>query len=161
MTSARHSGSNGMGNVLISQGNIFDSPAHVLVCPVNCEGTMGAGLALEFSKRYPGIVKQYKELCTSGMLEPGAPLLVSENGRSILLFPTKVFWRQGSRYEWIEEGLETFVKTYGNGANGKSFAFPMLGCGLGGLDKDRVVTLFHKHLVPEKLDIDVYIYDPK
>ena len=34
-------------------GNIFDSGADVLVCPVNCVGVMGAGLAKQFAKRMP------------------------------------------------------------------------------------------------------------
>ena len=35
------------------EGNIFDSPAQVIVNPVNTVGVMGKGIALEFKKRYP------------------------------------------------------------------------------------------------------------
>ena len=38
---------------LVNDGNIFDSKCDALVCPVNCMGVMGRGLALEFKKRYP------------------------------------------------------------------------------------------------------------
>lgn len=33
--------------------NIFDIQAEAYVVPVNCVGIMGAGLALEFRRRYP------------------------------------------------------------------------------------------------------------
>ena len=35
------------------EGNIFDSPAQVIVNPVNTVDVMGKGIALEFKKRYP------------------------------------------------------------------------------------------------------------
>ena len=46
-------------------GDIFDSPAHTLVNPVNCVGVMGAGLALEFKKRFPQEFKNYVQFCRS------------------------------------------------------------------------------------------------
>jgi len=39
--------------ITTKHGSIFDSRAQVLVCPVNCVGVMGKGLALEFKKRRP------------------------------------------------------------------------------------------------------------
>ena len=47
-------------------GSIFDSTAGVLVNPVNTKGVSGAGLALEFKKRFPRCTKRYEELCATG-----------------------------------------------------------------------------------------------
>ena len=35
------------------EGNIFDSPAQVIVNTVNTVGVMGKGIAQEFKNRYP------------------------------------------------------------------------------------------------------------
>ena len=37
------------------EGDLFNSPAQVLVNTVNTVGVMGKGIALEFKKRYPEI----------------------------------------------------------------------------------------------------------
>ncbi len=35
------------------KGNIFESPAQVIVNTVNTVGVMGKGIALEYKKKYP------------------------------------------------------------------------------------------------------------
>ena len=45
------------------EGDLFNSPAQVLVNTVNTVGVMGKGIALEFKKRYPEMFKQYKKMC--------------------------------------------------------------------------------------------------
>jgi O-acetyl-ADP-ribose deacetylase (regulator of RNase III) len=36
---------------------VFDTDATTIVNTINCDGFMGAGLALEFSLRYPDMLK--------------------------------------------------------------------------------------------------------
>lgn len=55
----------------ICKGDLFESKAQVLVNPVNLNGVMGKGLALEFKKRYPEMFKQYRELCKNRNFLPG------------------------------------------------------------------------------------------
>ena len=43
--------------------SIFESGAEALVCPVNCVGVMGAGLAKEFKERFPEITHSYNYSC--------------------------------------------------------------------------------------------------
>ena len=52
-------------------GDIFESQAKVLVNPVNCVGIMGAGLALQFKRRYPEEFNTYKIVCQNKEIEPG------------------------------------------------------------------------------------------
>ena len=81
----------------------------------------------------------------------------------MLLFPTKKHWRNPSKLEYIEKGLEKFVKNWDRlGAN--SIAFPRLGCGNGGLDWEEVRPLMEKYLNPLPLQILIYVdnyNDPK
>ncbi|MBU1194170.1 MAG: macro domain-containing protein [Proteobacteria bacterium] len=139
-------------------GNIFDSNAQTLVNTVNCVGVMGKGIALEFKKRFPDMMKDYKTRCTTKMIQPGEPYLFRDLiGTSILNFPTKNHWRSPSRLEDIIKGLYIFTQKYKDWGI-KSIAFPPLGCGNGGLDWKIVGPLMYQSFI--SLDISVEIYAP-
>jgi len=137
------------------EGNIFDSPAQVIVNTVNTVGVMGKGLALSFRQRYPDMFQRYKKVCERRQLTIGKLMLFYEQDHWLLLFPTKENWRNPSKLEYIEKGLLKFVDTYAE-KNIVSIAFPRLGCGNGELDWNAVRPLMEKYLKP--LPIDVYIY---
>ena len=120
------------------QGDIFQSQARTLVCPVNTVGVMGKGLALRFRQLYPEMYQEYRARYQDG-------------------FPTKRHWRNSSRYEWISQGLSAFVGTY-ESMGITSVAFPALGCGLGGLDFDFACRIMDWYLAD--LPIDVQVYEP-
>ncbi len=137
------------------EGDLFNSPAQVLVNTVNIVGVMGKGIALEFKKRYPDMFKHYKEQCDKHKLIIGKLMLWYAPDHWILQFPTKEHWRSPSKMEYIEKGLMTFVRKYAD-YNISSIAFPKLGCGNGELDWNDVKILMEKYL--KDLPIDVYIY---
>ena len=136
-------------------GDIFESPAQVIVNTVNTVGVMGKGLALSFKKRYPQMFERYKNVCEKNLFTIGKLMLFYEPDHWILLFPTKENWRNPSKLEYIEKGLMKFVQTYAE-KNITSIAFPRLGCGNGELDWNDVKPLMEKYL--KSLPIDVYIY---
>ncbi len=137
------------------EGDIFKSPAQVLVNPVNTEGVMGKGLALEFKKRYPDMFRSYREVCDQQELKTGRLMLYYEPDHWILLFPTKEHWKNPSRLEYVEAGLEKFRRTYAEKGI-TSVAFPRLGCGNGELNWSAVRPVMEKYL--SNLPINVYIY---
>ncbi len=137
------------------EGDIFSSPAQVIVNTVNTVGVMGKGIALEFKNRYPHMFEIYKRVCEKRQLSIGKLMLVYEPDHWILLFPTKQNWRYPSKLEYIESGLIKFTQTYVE-KNISSIAFPKLGCGNGELEWDQVKALMEKYLKP--LPIDIYIY---
>lgn len=137
------------------EGDIFESPAQVIVNTVNTVGVMGKGVALSYKKRYPEMFESYKTVCEQGLLKIGKLMLFYEADYWVLLFPTKENWRQPSKLEYIEAGLQKFVQSYA--AKGiTSVAFPRLGCGNGELNWDEVKPLMEKYL--KKLPIPIYIY---
>lgn len=136
-------------------GDIFDSPAQVIVNTVNTVGVMGKGLALTFKQRYPDMFEAYRTACEKHQLTTGKLMLWYAPDHWLLLFPTKENWRNPSKLEYIEKGLYKFVNTYTD-KNITSVAFPRLGCGNGELNWDDVRPLMEKYLKP--LPIDVYIY---
>lgn len=137
------------------EGDIFKSPAQVLVNTVNTVGVMGKGIALEFKKRYPDMFRVYRDICDKRNLKTGSLLLCYEPDHWVLLFPTKEHWRNPSQLDYIEKGLDKFSRTYADKGI-TSIAFPRLGCGNGELKWDDVRPVMEKYL--DKLPIDVYIY---
>lgn len=137
------------------EGNIFDSPAQVIVNTVNTVGVMGKGLALSFKKRYPKMFEKYREVCEKHRFSIGQLMLFYEEDHWLLLFPTKENWRNPSKLEYIEKGLMKFVNTYAEKGI-TSIAFPRLGCGNGELSWDDVKPIMEKYL--SALPIDIYIY---
>ena len=137
------------------EGDLFKSPAQVIVNTVNTVGVMGKGIALEFKKHYPDMFTAYRTACEKRQLKTGKLMLWYAPDHWILLFPTKEHWRNPSKLEYIENGLRKFVNTYAE-KHITSIAFPKLGCGNGELNWTDVQPLMEKYL--RELPIDVYIY---
>ena len=137
------------------EGNIFNSPAQVIVNTVNTVGVMGKGLALSFKKRYPKMFEAYKRACDKHQLTIGKLMLYYAPDHWIMMFPTKESWRNPSKLEYLEAGLNKFVTTYAE-KKITSIAFPKLGCGNGELSWTDVKPVMEKYLKP--LPITVYIY---
>lgn len=140
------------------KGNLFESGADCLVNTVNCEGFMGKGIAYQFKMRFPENDKSYIRACKSGQLTVGKVHYYVEEGITIINFPTKNKWREKSKLEYVEEGLDAFVKILPS-LNVKKIAIPPLGCGNGGLDWNVV-----KKIIEDKLSVfkqyQFVVYEP-
>ncbi len=144
--------------VTFKKGNIFNSSAQVITNTINIVGVMGAGLALEYKNRYPQMFADYKKRCQLGEIKPGQPYLWEDEHSQILNFPTKRHWKDSSRIEDIEDGLQYLANNYQQ-LEIQSLALPPLGCGLGGLEWEIVRPLIEKYLghIP---DLEVFVYEP-
>ena len=136
--------------------SIFDSPAQTLVNTVNTVGVMGKGIAKEFKSTYPDMYREYRRLCDDGGLRIGTLHLWRGSEPWVLNFPTKTTWRQPSKMEYIERGLDNFRRNHEK-MGITSISFPPLGCGNGNLDWDEVRPLMEAYL--RTLPIAVYIHD--
>lgn len=145
----------------IIYGNIWNTKCQTLVNTVNCEGVMGAGLALEAKLRYPEMYKKYKEHCDKGFLKIGLlSLYTNSEPYWILNFPTKDRWKLPSKEQYIIDGLQKFVQTYEQKGI-ESIAFPVLGGLNGGLDENRVIDIMLSFLSDLPIMVEIYRYDPK
>ncbi|MBO9375554.1 hypothetical protein GG804_02135 [Sphingomonas histidinilytica] len=140
------------------RGDMLEASAHILVNAVNCVGVMGAGVALAFKRHYPAMFLDYQRACRAGMVRPGRlHVWQSATGRLIVNLPTKRHWRDASRYEDVESGLDAlhdFVRPLGP----TTIALPALGCGHGGLDWARVSPIIHRKL--GDLEAHIVVYAP-
>ena len=148
--------------IVFKSGNLFDSECQTLVNTVNCIGVMGAGIAKQYKQKYPEMFGEYKLACNNEELNIGGDIWIWDyidlyKPKKILCFATKEHWMYPSKIEWIERGLQNFVKNYKKW-NITSIAWPKLGCTNGKLDwENEVKPLMFKYLQP--LDIICEIYE--
>ncbi len=146
-----------------TSGNLLDAPVEALVNTVNCVGVMGKGIALQFRQAYPDNYKVYRAACERGEVRPGQ-MLVYERGqlinpRYIINFPTKQHWKEKSRMEYIDAGLDALVQEVK--ARGiQSIAIPPLGAGSGGLDWAKVKPKIEKAFARQR-NMRVLLYAPQ
>ena len=147
----------------ITTGDILKAKADALVNTVNCVGVMGRGIALQFSKAFPMVLKAYETACKRGEVQIGrvmsCDLNRSEQPHYVINLPTKKHWRNKSLIEYVDTGLLALVAEVQR-LGIKSIAIPPLGCGLGGLDwkdvRPRIEQAFAA--LPE---VRVLLFEPK
>jgi O-acetyl-ADP-ribose deacetylase (regulator of RNase III) len=154
--------------ITVHRGSILKDGADALVNPVNCDGVMGAGLAVQFRDAFPGYFDAYAAACKAYDLAPGG-VHVWDAARPapgptwIVSFPTKDRWRSRSKLSDVTMGLGwlRLVIEAGQQMPGlASIAVPALGCGLGGLDWADVRPVIESTLgdIP---DVRLHLYPPQ
>jgi O-acetyl-ADP-ribose deacetylase (regulator of RNase III) len=149
--------------IAFTEGNLLDDKAEALVNTVNTVGVMGKGVALMFKEAFPDNFQAYVDACKRKEIRVGRVFVTERlnwigGPRWIVNFPTKQHWRNPSKIEWIEEGLQD-LKRFLIERKVKSIALPALGSGNGGLDwtdvKPAIAAAFG-----DLPDIDVTVYEP-
>lgn len=145
------------------RGNLLDAQCDALVNTVNTVGIMGKGIALQFKRAYPDVFKIYAQACKAEEVVPGRMHVVSVGGlvggpRWIINFPTKRHWRNASRLDDIEAGLQDLRRVILE-LNIKSIAIPPLGCGNGGLDWREVRPAIETALA-DLDNVQIHVYEP-
>lgn len=141
-------------------GDLFQSPAKVLVNPVNTVGVMGRGIAADFKRYYPAMFAEYQALCRAGRLDTGRLWLYRTPHKWVLNFPTKKHWRASSQLDYVEAGLQKLVASFAEWGL-TSISFPRLASGAGGLDwETQVRPLIEAYLAPLPVAVYLHVYDP-
>jgi O-acetyl-ADP-ribose deacetylase (regulator of RNase III) len=139
-------------------GDLFQSPAKVLVNTVNTVGVMGKGIAKDFKTFFPEMFIGYQRLSEQKRIDIGKLYLWRGPYKWVLNFPTKKHWRYPSKPEYIEAGLKKFVAGYAH-YSFSSVAFPQLGCGHGELDwEEQVQPLMERYLSNLPIDVFIHLY---
>jgi len=95
-----------MFNIL--EKSIFDVKSDAYVNTINCVGAMGAGIAIEFKKKYPEMFDEYKRKCNLKEIRPGDCYVYrNSDGIYILGLAVKDDWRNWSTVHWIEQSIQS------------------------------------------------------
>lgn len=148
--------------ITYTTGDLFEAQTEAIVNTVNTVGVMGKGIALQFKNRFPENYLTYKKACEQDLLKIG-DLLITENNslffKYIINFPTKKHWRNPSKYEYVEKGLDTLIEEL-KIRNIKSVALPPLGAGNGKLEWEKVKVILNEKL--KKLpEVEFIIFEPQ
>ena len=148
------------------KGDMFKSGAEVLVCPVNCVGSMGGGLAKKFADKSEHLTREYQNACSRGTITPGSVTVMTSELRcpsdaEIWLLATKDNWRSPSQLEWIDNGLQELAEKVEE-SDIQSVALPAIGCGLGGLRWRDVCYLIRRYFeyLDERQEFTLLVFEP-
>ncbi|WP_299051729.1 macro domain-containing protein [uncultured Polaribacter sp.] len=148
--------------ITYTTGDLFEAQTEAIVNTVNIVGVMGKGIALQFKQRFPENYLIYKKACDSKELQTGQ-LLITESSslffKYIINFPTKQHWRNPSKYEYVEQGLDVLIDEIKK-RNIKSVALPPLGAGNGKLEWEKVKTILNDKLQALP-DVNFIIFEPQ
>jgi len=139
-------------------GDFFKYDADIRINAVNCVGVMGAGVALLFKNKYPDMFTEYREVCQNNEVQPGKPHVWQNNDIIIINFPTKIHWKNPSKYEYIEKGL-MWLRGYLSDKENLTLTLPALGCGYGGLEWKKVKDIINNYL--SEISINIFAFEPK
>lgn len=115
-------------------GDLFAVPGlDALAHGVNCAGKMGAGIAVEFKRRWPAMFHRYRVACANGTLQPGLTLACPmTTPRWIYCLASQDIPGPWARDEYIAPALGGMVEhARRNGV--RRIGMPRIGCGIGGL----------------------------
>ena len=165
-----------MGNIQVKFGNLIQEEADFIVNASNTELALGSGVSMAFreqcSQNYP-----YQEELNK-LAENNAPILkgdviISNSGSAInfqyalhvaiMNYSNKLIDKKPT-YEELEKALLSIVdivKTISQEQNIKDpkVAIPLLGCGVGGLDKENVFTMICNNFENQPFNVVIYLYD--
>jgi len=100
--------------IKLTQGNVLEADVEALVNTVNCVGIMGKGIALQFKQAFRDNFQAYTNACRKEEVKPGLMFIFPThrmiNPKYIINFPTKRHWKEKSKLEYIEQGLNSLVK---------------------------------------------------
>jgi len=164
-------------NITVKQGNLLDeNDATFIVNASNTTLILGSGVSMAF-KRHCGYELQKEmtnQLNAIGKLKKGDVVATSSakaNNFQYALHVAVMDYNQGVRgndklplLQDIENSLkniELYLKWYSDKNSSKKIklVLPLMGCGIGGLDKKEVIRAYKKHFKePTVFDCEVFVY---
>ena len=141
--------------------DLFTFEGSGIVNPVNTDGFMGKGLALDFKKRLPTNYFRYRAACDDGSLVMGGVIAhvyhMNGSDKHVINVPTKTHFRNRSVLTDIAVTIGTLVD-YGKEHELESMGLPMIGTGLGGLARQDVYDIMKEQFTAEGVDTTFVVY---
>lgn len=121
----------------------------------NTRGVMGAGIAQQFSRRYPQMVELYRSYCADGSFTVGS-VMAWRAGPDLLVYNLATQQRPGPHAELDAIGT-CVTKMLAHAARAELVAvgIPRIGCGIGGLRYEQVRPVLQAAAAPFGVDLVV------
>lgn len=78
------------------QGDLFTAGLPALAHGCNCQGVMGAGIAVQFRDRWPGMYEAYRQRCQWGEYIPGDVMPWRDLGTGTVIFNLATQYHPGA-----------------------------------------------------------------
>jgi O-acetyl-ADP-ribose deacetylase (regulator of RNase III) len=121
----------------------------------NCAGSMGAGIAIEFKRRWPRMYDEYVARCADRRFGLGDVFVWSEGEHTIFNLGTQEHWRKKAQIPALTKSL-TKMLDFAVNAGIERVGLPRIGAGLGGLDWTRVKKVITEAAVEPKVTMVVF-----
>jgi O-acetyl-ADP-ribose deacetylase len=153
-----------MGNIQVKFGNLIQEEADFIVNASNTELALGSGVSMAFrkhcSQNYP-YQEELNKLAenNASVLEGSATNFKYALHAAIMNYTDKTISKKSS-YDEIQKSLENIINIVNNcSINNPKVAIPLLGCGVGGLDKENVFTMICNNFENQHFNVVIYLYD--
>lgn len=121
--------------ISFTEGDLFACGIPDIAHGVNCRGVMGAGIAVQFKARYPGMYDSYRRRCLrrSGMIPGDVMPWKHDDGRVIFNLATQDRPGADAKPWMIAAAVGRMITEADHDFGITRIALPMIGCGIGGL----------------------------
>jgi O-acetyl-ADP-ribose deacetylase (regulator of RNase III) len=109
----------------------------------NCAGTMDAGVAVAFKRRWPRMFEEYVERCKDDRLHLGDVFVWSEGDEVVYNLAIQQHWKAKSKLAALVRAVGKMTKL-AEQAGVARVGMPRLGAGLGGLEWRRVKSVLEE-----------------
>ena len=124
--------------VTFTRGDLFaDERLSAYAHGCNCAGAMGAGIAVEFKRRWPRMFEEYRARCADGRFGLGDVFVWSEGDVTVYNLGTQEHWRKHAQLGAVSKALHKMV-SLARAAGIARVGLPRIAAGLGGLDWPKV-----------------------
>lgn len=138
------------------KGDLFQNQHQAYAHGVSITGRMGAGIARIFRQQYPEMFEEYRMKCKSGELLAGDCFFYrSVNKKPSVFNLITQDSLDGAGLSYLENSLRNmYVAARENGIN--DIGMPLIGCGLGGLNRHDVVEMLRTFFRDSSYHVTVY-----
>lgn len=127
------------------KGDVFTTEAAFIGHGVNLRGVMGRGIAKTVRENYPTTFGLYAAICEQKGLQLGEVFITDEDDIHIVNMATQVHIGPDARYDAIfdagMDAAERIIEIAAEEDRKPVLAIPRIGCGIGGLEWEKVETL--------------------
>jgi len=146
--------------IRVVEDSIFNAKENIICHQVNCESTMGSGLALEMKNRYPVVYNEYLKLCSQYCNENKqllgiCQLVVVNDSRIVANLYGQQFYGRDKKYTNYNALIRGFTRLFLTAKC--DIAIPhLIACDRGGANWRKLYNILE--ILAEDFPYDVVIY---